>query len=243
MAESLFQLVLLPGLGADERLFGPQRQAFPSLVVPAWIAPAPRETLPEYAARLAQTVSAPRPLILGGVSLGGMVAYEMARHLRPDALVQIASCRSCRSVRPIFRRLRPVLTKIPAWAIQGIKPLSVLGLGLLTGTHGESRKLVARMYQDADTRFMHWALDALLKWNPAPLEGITTFAIHGRRDRLIPAALVAADEIVPDAGHLFNLTHAREVNAFIQAVAARLLPATTAETGVGRAPALDQYDS
>ena len=33
------QLLLLPGLGADRRLFEPQRQAFPQLVVPPWIPP------------------------------------------------------------------------------------------------------------------------------------------------------------------------------------------------------------
>ena len=33
------RLVLIPGLGADERLFDAQRKAFPELHVPAWIAP------------------------------------------------------------------------------------------------------------------------------------------------------------------------------------------------------------
>ena len=51
-----FQLVLLPGLGADHRLLEPQRQAFPQLVVPAWIPPQKNESLPEYAARMAETV-------------------------------------------------------------------------------------------------------------------------------------------------------------------------------------------
>ena len=93
-----FQLILLPGLGADHRLLEPQRAAFPQLVVPPWIPPRKRESLPQYAARMAETVTPSRdvPLILGGVSFGGMLAYEMARYLKPDAVVLIASCRTRR---------------------------------------------------------------------------------------------------------------------------------------------------
>ena len=62
-----FQLILLPGLGADRRLLEPQRREFPQLVVPPWIPPRTDESLPDYAARMAETVKpllekSPRPL-------------------------------------------------------------------------------------------------------------------------------------------------------------------------------------
>ena len=72
------------------------------------------------------------------------------------------------------------------------------------------------MFKESDSRFMHWALQAILRWEPAPLEGVHVFQIHGRRDRLIPASRVEADELIPDGGHLINVTHAREVNRFIR---------------------------
>ncbi|MFZ1934503.1 MAG: thioesterase domain-containing protein, partial [Thermoguttaceae bacterium] len=82
---STLQLILLPGLGADHRLLEPQRAAFPQLIVPPWIPPRKHESLPQYAERMAQTVAPPHdvPLVLGGVSFGGMLAYEMARWLKP----------------------------------------------------------------------------------------------------------------------------------------------------------------
>ena len=55
-----FQLILLPGLGADHRLLEPQREEFPQLVVPAWIPPRAKESLPDYAARMAETVKPSR---------------------------------------------------------------------------------------------------------------------------------------------------------------------------------------
>jgi pimeloyl-ACP methyl ester carboxylesterase len=208
------QLVLLPGLGADHRLLEPQRAAFPQLIVPKWIEPRRGESLPEYAARLAETIPPRRPLVLGGISLGGMVAYEMARHLRPDALVLIASCRSCKSIRTVFRWLRPVLSRLPAWCVHWTKPFAPLGVGILGGR--DFKGLCLQMFRDADCRFMSWVGGSILRWQPKPLEGIPVFQIHGARDRLIPSSPAQADQLIPDGGHLINLTHAEEVNRLME---------------------------
>ena len=110
-----FQLILFPGLGADYRLLEPQLAAFPQLIVPPWIPPQKNESLPSYAARMAETLSPSHdsPLIFGGVSFGGMLAYEIARHVKPDAVVLIASCRTRKSLRPWQVRLRHVLPFVP----------------------------------------------------------------------------------------------------------------------------------
>lgn len=210
-----WQLVLLPGLGADWRLLEPQQRAFGNVVVPPWISPRRQETLPEYAARLAQTIPCSRPLLLGGVSLGGMVAYEMARHLRPDVIVLIASCRSCQCVRTVFRRLGVISPYVPAWAIQGSKWFSRVGTAVIIGATAQQKRLCAAMFRDADSHFMRWAIGAILDWNPAPLEGIPLLQIHGEKDRMIPAAKVQADEVIPGGGHFINLTEAERVNRFL----------------------------
>ena len=75
--------MLIPGLGADARLFRPQREFFPRLETPPWIEWRRAEPLPAYAARLAATIDAAEPYHLGGASLGGMLALEMARVLDP----------------------------------------------------------------------------------------------------------------------------------------------------------------
>ena len=72
------------------------------------------------------------------------------------------------------------------------------------------------MFKDADSRFMHWILQAILRWQPTPLDGIPVFHIHGGRDPLDSSARrVKADVVIPNGGHLINVTHADEVNAFI----------------------------
>jgi hypothetical protein len=56
MSQHTPQLVLISGLGADERLLAPQREAFPDAIIPPWLPPRTSDGLPEYAARLAETL-------------------------------------------------------------------------------------------------------------------------------------------------------------------------------------------
>lgn len=214
---SEFQLVLFPGLGADYRLLEPQRAAFPQLIVPPWLPPQKNESLPHYAARMAETIVPSRdaPFILGGVSFGGMLAYEMAGILKPDAVVLIASCRSNKSLRPIFTPVRWLPSVVPpqAWNVA-----KLLAGPVMRWKHGNAakRELLVNMFGDSDSCFMHWTLNAIFHWNPPPIEGIPVYQIHGRRDPLIPASRVQADLIIPSGSHLINITHANEVNAFIR---------------------------
>ena len=222
---NFFNLVLLPGIGADGRLLEPQRQAFPNLDVPAWISPEAEETLPAFAARMAGTIKPTRPLILGGVSLGGMVAWEMAHHLRPDALVLISTCRRPTGLRRSLRLLRPLATRLPAAVIEGSKYLAPLAGVRLDRMAPQHKSVLLAMYRDADARFMRWALKAIFQWQPTGPAGVPVYQIHGANDFLMPCRGVEADRVVPGAGHLLNVTHASEVNGFIAQVVANVLSA------------------
>jgi pimeloyl-ACP methyl ester carboxylesterase len=210
------QLILLPGLGSDHRLLEPQRQEFPQMLIPAWIPPWKCESLASYAARMAEAVkpSHDAPLVLGGVSFGGMLAYEMARHLKPDAVVLIASCRQRRGLRRYYRAGRWLLPLLPVYVWDVAKLLA--GVRFLSRVPRPQQDVLVRMFQESDRRFMHWTVRAILGWNPAPLEGTRVYQIHGGRDRVLPARYAQADEFIPDGGHLINVTHAREVNAFLR---------------------------
>jgi pimeloyl-ACP methyl ester carboxylesterase len=217
-----FQLILFPGLGADDRLLEPQRAAFPQLIVPPWITPRRNESLPGYAARMAETISPSPdgPLILGGVSFGGMLAYETARNLKPAAVVLIASCRTPKSLRPWQVRIRRLLPVVPVQVWAAAKLLSGPVMRLIHRRSATKREMLVRMFKDSDPRFMHWIVQAILNWQPEPLEGVPVFQIHGSRDIMIPARRVEADVMIPGGGHLINMSRADEVNSFIAKAAA-----------------------
>src|SRR4051812_46478101 len=104
-------------MGADARMFEPQRAVDAELEVPAWIAPLRRETLASYAKRMVETLDVSRPFVLGGASFGGMVAWEAAQHVPIDQLrgiLLLSTCRSCLGVPRPFRWVGRVASFLPA---------------------------------------------------------------------------------------------------------------------------------
>lgn len=136
------RLLLLPGLGADRRLFDAQRACTAPIEVIEWIEPHREESLADYAKRLAATIDTSSPFLLGGASFGGMVALEMARHVRPRAVVLIGSCRSPRTL-PWFYR--------PLAALAPLMPIAALG-GLLARVFGAHERGARSVPRDARER-------------------------------------------------------------------------------------------
>jgi pimeloyl-ACP methyl ester carboxylesterase len=205
-------LILLPGMAADERLFEPQRRAFPRLIVPPWIEPKPCEPLGCYARRMASRLDSAGVVRIGGASFGGMVALEMAYHLGLTECTLISSIRSPAEL-PLRLRL--------------LKPLAAVGsdrLGLTAGVISRwfapsiSRATVRRLERLAvpQSAFLRWACWAVLAWQPSrEALRIRVRQIHGTADRTFPIRYIHADEIIEGGGHLLTLTHPKEVNAFL----------------------------
>ena len=214
---SAARLVILPGLGADGRLFDPQRAVFPELEVPAWLPHHEDEWLADYARRMAETVTPSDDLCLGGVSFGGMVALEMARYLRPRAVLLIASCRTGRAIAPHLRYFVEFSHAFPQREFAdgaGLSRLYVRKFGVLTPAQ---ESFYADMLADTQPAFVRWGIAAITAW-PGPGElAMPVYHIHGSADELIPLAGVRPDQVVPGGGHLLNVTHAPEVNAFLAA--------------------------
>jgi pimeloyl-ACP methyl ester carboxylesterase len=212
-----YRLVLFPGLGADERLFAAQREAFPYLEVPQWLEPQSRESLEQYGRRMAQRVAtaSEAPLYLGGASFGGSVAMEVARHLRPRAVFLIGSCRGAGAVPPLYRLLGRLARPLPSLAYAALVRAAPCGVSLFGPATAAQRAAFLAQLADTSPSFLRWGIGALLRWTPPPALPCPVCQIHGGRDRILPCRRASPDLIIPGAGHLVNVTHAAEVNRFI----------------------------
>jgi pimeloyl-ACP methyl ester carboxylesterase len=219
------RLLLLPGIGADERLFDEQRSCAADLRVIDWIDPAaPGEPLAVYTKRLAATIATSPPFVIGGASFGGMVALELAQHLQPDAVILLGSCRSPSSLPATYRLLAACSDLVPDALFArsfAAAPLVASRFGVRAPEH---RRLFSDMLLHTPPSFVRWATRAIFGWPGIDELPLPIHHIHGEDDRIIPIRRVTPDAIVKGAGHLLNVTHPSEVNAFIDvAMGARTL--------------------
>ena len=208
-------LVFIPGLGADPRLFSQQQKAFPQSIAPPWLAPQRNESLSQYAQRWARKLNLGRNCYLMGVSFGGMVALEMARWVRPRAVILVGSCLSPEAIPPYFR----IAGSLPYWPqlAKGLCRIFPVPSSYFLGAKKRSqRRLVLQMFLETPDEFAQWTVAAIRSWEGFKERGIRVRHIHGKRDHLILASKVRPDKIVRDGGHLINLSHPREVNRFIR---------------------------
>jgi pimeloyl-ACP methyl ester carboxylesterase len=209
------RLILLPGLGADERSFEPQRARFPGLEVPGWLPHEPGESLRAYAHRIAATILPSQRFYLGGVSFGGMVAQEIARLMHPEAVFLIASCRTGAALAPHLRYFNEFAHLFPERDFSpgaGLSRLYVSKFGRLTP---EQEALFEEMLLGVQPAFVRWGISAVIDWPGAGELPMPVYHIHGSDDELIPASSVQADQVIAGGGHLLNVTHADAVNAFL----------------------------
>jgi pimeloyl-ACP methyl ester carboxylesterase len=220
----LSRLVLIPGLGVDARFLHHQRAAFADLVVPEWLEPEPREPLSHYAERMAGIVLATvrdHPVVVGGVSLGGMLALEMSRHLNARAVVLIGSCRHPSAISPLLhlgeRAGRLLPSPLISWS-RRFGPL-VLGRGGRIPLPTEDRRLLAAMVRSVSVPLLRWGSRAIFEW-PGTDPRVPVRHIHGECDWVIPVSRLQPppDRVVPGGSHIVNMSHPHEVNAFLRTI-------------------------
>lgn len=214
-------IILLPGLGADQRLFAPQLDAFPRLRVVEWSLAGAKESLASFAERMAGALSGvERTLVLGGCSFGGFVAWEMARHLKPDVLVLIGSASSTADLRAPLRMGLPLGRHLPTRAADLLKAAAPFAASVFGATTEDQRRVFVEMLRATPSPFLAWATRAIASWTPSPpTPGVVVRRLHGRGDRIIGPPMDGCCEVI-EGGHLLTLTSPREVNRFLAGVAA-----------------------
>jgi pimeloyl-ACP methyl ester carboxylesterase len=208
--------MLFSGLGADERLFEPQRCLPVRLELPRWPEAQPGDTVEQYSQRLARNITPGPDLYVGGVSFGAIVALEVARHVPVRGVFLIGGCRSARQVVPLFRFACRAASYLPLPMVRLVQRIAAPPLKLFEKLNREQTRLYARMFREASATQVRWAAGALTRWEsrvdpPAPV-----YAIHGQWDEVIPLRnVLPPDRVVRHGRHLISLTRPAEVNAFL----------------------------
>jgi pimeloyl-ACP methyl ester carboxylesterase len=204
------------GLGADERLFSKLSLEPFYLKHIAWLPFKPGETLSQYAFRLSQQIKEERPLLMG-VSFGGMLAIEAAKHFKNPYTIIISSVQSAIQLPLYYQWAHKVgFTKaIPAAAFTTPNAL----MHYLFGTEGKEEKELLNTYlKKADPAYIKWALEAIMNWRNNTLPQ-NVLHLHGTNDKIIPLP-ATVNYPIEKGGHLMIYNRAAEISSLLQKILA-----------------------
>lgn len=210
------KVYFIAGLGADARVF--KHIQLPSgyeMVCLPWLTPVPKESLAEYANRLSEIIEEDQPFVLAGLSMGGMIATEIAKIKKPAATILFSSVATSQQLPKRFR-VAQWLQLHKMVPIGLIKNISVVKR-VFTSDTKEDQQLLIDMIKSCDATFIRWAIGAILDWKnetvPSPL-----WHIHGTKDEILPFKYAHPTHAINKGTHVMILSKAAEINGILQSV-------------------------
>jgi len=186
---------LLPGMSFDFPVFHRLLPLLPNAEVVDFIPPIPHESLQSYAERM--SVRCSDGAFLGGISFGGIVASEIARHINPLGFIQIASIAYPRELPPWFRLGRLIGG---AAASRTMSLASRIAATIPARVQSSSTMRISRLGGESGV-WHRWAVGAVLDWNPEEVLDCPCLRIHGTHDTTFPARYVQADVVIEGGTH------------------------------------------
>jgi pimeloyl-ACP methyl ester carboxylesterase len=210
------KLYLLPGVGCDGRLFDRLDLQGMDVVRLAWPRFEPDDTLPRIAARIRPHVRADEPHVLAGVSMGGMVAQELAVLTRPAKVVLISSWTGPHEWNRLTRLNARVGLHaiIREWTVRAAWPLK----RLIDRREEAVDRLLWSMARDQGAAQLRHGTAAIMRWKGATWDG-PLVRIHGDRDIVTPLRF-PVDHVVRGGQHVMVLTRAEEVSRLLRSLIA-----------------------
>lgn len=210
------KIFLIPGLGADTRVYNNIELNDHEVTCVDWIEPHKTDTLPTYAQKLIRQYRITPGSVVIGNSLGGMIAIEIAKAIRLSKVILISSIKTVDEAPRFFSFFRtlPLYKLILGKAFTTIwfmiKPL----FGKMSGA---DEWLFTDMLKNSSPTFLKWAMDAALAWKNEVTPS-NVFTIAGDNDRVFPYKRIKDAILVKNGTHIMVLDKAREINKILKKI-------------------------
>lgn len=182
-----------------------------------WLLPLKNETIEQYAKRMSENIPEEKPILIG-LSFGGMMSIEIAKHLPTEKVILISSVKSYKEM-PGWMKMagRLKLNKlVPMRPYKFFEPIQNYNLGATTP---EEKEMARTFRQNVSQQYLDWAISQVLNWKN-DWQPSSLYHIHGNADKLFPVKKVKAGYVVNDAGHLMIMNKAKEVSHYLNTILA-----------------------
>ncbi|SEG40561.1 alpha/beta hydrolase [Flavobacterium urumqiense] len=214
---SKIPVYLMPGLAASTAIF--ERIVLPEDVFEIhlleWEIPLEKESLTDYAKRIADKIKHPNPVLIG-VSFGGILVQEMAKHIDARKVIIISSVKSNLE---FPRRLKIAKSTkayklIPMSLILNIESLAKFSFGEKVN---QRLKLYERFLSVRDIGYLNWAVEQVILWDRTVVDK-NVIHIHGDMDDVFPIKYIKNCIVVKGGTHLMILNKYKWMNENLPAI-------------------------
>jgi pimeloyl-ACP methyl ester carboxylesterase len=202
----------MPGLAASSAIFEriELSQELFEVHLLEWEIPLPKESLTAYAKRITDKIAHEMPVLIG-VSFGGILVQEMARHIKVRKVIIISSVRSNAE---FPRRLKLAKTTkayklIPMSLILNIENLAKFSFGEKIN---QRIKLYEKFLSVRDIGYLEWAVEKVILWDREVIDK-SVIHIHGDLDDVFPIKYINNCTIVKGGTHILILSKFKWLNA------------------------------
>jgi pimeloyl-ACP methyl ester carboxylesterase len=210
------EIFLIPGLGADTRVYNNIDLHNHKVTCVDWIEPHKTDTLATYSQKLIyQYHITPKSIVIGN-SLGGMIAIEMAKIIPLEKVILISSIKTVDEAPWYFGLLRaiPFYKPIPG------KAFTSMGF-LIKPFFGRMNKadnwLFKDMLKNTSPVFLKWAMGAVLKWDNKVIPH-NVIQIMGDKDLVFNYKRIKDAIIVKEGTHIMIFEKAKEINKILKRI-------------------------
>lgn len=198
---------LLPGMGADSTMYGSEFKKIDKLILINWPEYEYENSLANLAKKIIRLYQIQEGDIVGGSSLGGMIAAEISKYVKLKKIFLIGSSLISLKINPMLRHASGFVNIAPIYTIQKIaKNMAVFYNG--------HNKRVLEMFNKTNASFIKSMCLAVSKWEGCHIPQCRVFKIHGGKDKII---FPEKDSIIiENAGHMIAITHELQVVKFIK---------------------------
>lgn len=210
------KVYLIPGIGADYRLFENFELPDQEIIHLDWDTSIDCSSLGAYAQGISSKIKADEPFAVLGVSMGGMVATELGNMLNPDHVILVSSSKSWDEFPPKIKWAKGT----GVYRLFGGKSLQWMSTRMkkVLGPKGKASLEICRtMTLESDPDFMKKGTRAILNWRNTKWSDKTTH-IHGDEDWTLPLKYVNADHIIKGGTHFMIHDRGKEISTLVQEI-------------------------
>tara|TARA_R110002167_G_scaffold143481_27_gene332865 strand:- start:54 stop:728 length:675 start_codon:yes stop_codon:yes gene_type:complete len=217
MTDDKIHVYFMPGLAANPTIF--KNIALPKAIFEIhlleWFVPLQGMEISDYALELTKEIKHKNPVLIG-VSFGGIMVQEMARHIPTRKVVVVSSVKHESELpnKMLFAKYTKIHKLLPTGLINNVELLTKYAFGEMVT---KRLKLYEEYLSLRDKYYIDWSIDQIVNWRQTYCPECLVH-IHGEQDAVFPIGRIKDCIPVKNGTHTMIIHRAKWFNEHLPTI-------------------------